>query len=91
MVRLTQHHDSGKERSRTLFSQRFTKPILMLVSTVAVMVSFLASPASAFVVSPALHTGLPGRRCLDANLAGGSNGTKVQLWDCGDGSSQQWR
>lgn len=30
-------------------------------------------------------------RCLDADLGTiGSQGTKVQIWDCGSGTNQQW-
>jgi Ricin-type beta-trefoil lectin domain len=30
-------------------------------------------------------------RCLDADLGTiGANGTKVQIWDCGSGTNQQW-
>ncbi|MFJ1705890.1 ricin-type beta-trefoil lectin domain protein [Kitasatospora sp. NPDC088346] len=44
--------------------------------------------------TPTVHTGpvtsaLPGK-CVDADADSGTNGTRVQLWDCHGGSAQQW-
>jgi len=41
--------------------------------------------------TPGTITGQQSNRCLDLKEWGSSDGTPVQLWDCGSGWNQQWK
>src|SRR5436305_12654275 len=57
-------------------------------AVVALAVTLIASPAVADVTG-ALR-GVGSGRCLDVPNASQSDGTSLQIYDCGGGANQQW-
>ncbi|MCG6499491.1 non-reducing end alpha-L-arabinofuranosidase family hydrolase [Kitasatospora sp. A2-31] len=65
----------------------------MLTAVVAVVAALaamlVAGPAARAATSGALR-GVGSGRCLDVQNAGQSDGASVQIWDCSNGTNQQW-
>ncbi|WP_088994617.1 RICIN domain-containing protein [Micromonospora echinaurantiaca] len=58
--------------------------------TVAAIVVAVQTPAQAFPSYYYIIRNELNGKCLDADATNGSNGTKVQLWDCHGGKNQRW-